>query len=917
MAETLLRTKLYVPPVRPNLVHRRRLLDRLDRGVQFGQKLTLVSAPAGFGKTTLASEWAANSEMPAAWLSLDEGDNDSTRFVAYIIAALQTLVLHEAGEAPAQIGEGALGMLQSPHPPAPETVLTTLLNEIVTVQDDFALILDDYHLIDAQAVDDTVSFLLDNLPPQMHLVIITREDPHLPLSRMRARGKLTEIRAVDLRFSSAEAAQFLNQAMGLNLAAEDIGVLEMKTEGWIAGLSLAAISMQGRRDTSDLIQSFTGSHRFVLDYLIEEVLEQQPEELQTFLLSTAVLNKLTGPLCDALTNQDNGWETLERLERANLFVVPLDEERCWYRYHHLFADLLHQRLQQTDPDLLPALHLRASMWYEENGFIDEAIEHALQKEDFERAADIIAEYIDDDWQYGERKKLQRWLVGLPEELIEVKPQLCILYARILFTRGQISESERYIQAAEAALGVGTFARLLPASKEMEQRLDPEKKQLWGRMATVQSGLVSYRGDEEGSIQYAKQALRYLPKSDLAWRSSALDLLASAYSVTGDAVSAFHTRLGAIETSKAAGNAYITLYTSLRLVVTLRDLGRLQQAIELCEEQLSIAKENGLSQTALVGWLYALWGEILAEKHELEQARELAIQGVNLTDHGKDVILLSSSTLCLLRVLFSQRDWDEAAAIIQAVNGHTPEKEMSPWITNQMAAWQARIWLAQGKLDRASRWAEESEFDVDDALLPLHDFDYVVLARILTAEGRLDEAGRLLQRLYEAAEAGGRISKAIELLVLQALVYQAKGDVGQALGALEAALDLAEPGGFTGIFVDEGPAMAHLLSEAQRRGVAPQPVRRLLAAFEGTGAGPDGALPAETPGSELIEPLSERELEVLHCIAEGLSNREIANRLYLSLNTVKVHARNIYGKLGAHRRTEAVARAKALGVLPSI
>ena len=387
MSTPILATKLYVPPPQPKVVLRPRLIERLNEGLH--RKLTLISAPAGFGKTTLVSEWVAGCERPAAWLSLDEGDNDPTRFLAYLVAALQTIA--------ANIGEGVLGALQSPQPPPTESILTTLLNEIATVPDDFVLVLDDYHVIDARTVDDALTFLLDHLPPQMHLVIATREDPHLPLARLRARGQLTELRAADLRFTPAEAAEFLNGVMGLNLSAEDIAALETRTEGWIAGLQLAAISMRGHEDATSFIESFTGSHRFVLDYLVEEVLQQQSESVQAFLLRTSILDRLCGPLCDAvlLDPSASGQETLEYLEHANLFLVPLDNERRWYRYHHLFAELLRQRLHQSvasatgDERAWPNCTYAPAQWYEDNGLDMEAIHHALAAEDFERAASLI------------------------------------------------------------------------------------------------------------------------------------------------------------------------------------------------------------------------------------------------------------------------------------------------------------------------------------------------------------------------------------------------------------------------------------------------------------------------------------------------------------------------------------------------
>jgi LuxR family maltose regulon positive regulatory protein len=936
---SLLQTKLYIPPIRRELVSRPRLLDWLNAGLH--RNLMLVSAPAGFGKTTLVAEWLAVCErlepkVRAAWLSLDEGDNDTARFLAYLIAALRTIE--------ANIGKGALSALQSPQPPLAEVVLTQLINEITAIPRSMILVLDDYHLLEAQAIHDALTFLLEHLPSQMHVVIASREDPPLPLARLRARDQLIELRATDLRFTSSEAADFLNRVMGLGLSAEDVAALEARTEGWIAGLQLAAlalqgpISMQGRKDPATLIESFTGSHRFVLDYLVEEVLEQQSKSIQTFLLQTTVLKRLTGSLCDAILSRGaeeqrsewdpdtsaphlpsssaSGQEILEHLERSNLFVIPLDEERRWYRYHHLFADLLWQRLHRTQPEQIPGLHGRASLWYEQNGFVDEAIEHALRAEDFGRAADLVEGRAETLWGSGEQIRLQGWLEALPAEQVCSRPQLCIFHAWGLFASGQQSAAKQSLQAAERALDrtAGRETDAAPAKRVHMPVSDMTKIQ--GRAAAVRAFMASFRGDVSDIIQYSRQALERLPEQDLVWRSSATIALGDAYSFNGELVAACRARLEALEASKATGNWYMILIASMKLAVTLRQQGQLQRVIETCQQQWQLAKESGLSQTAVVGWLLAVWGEVLAELNDLERAIDRAERGTELTERSGDVAMIGWSYVCLVRALFSRGDMAGAEEIIQRMENIARETHVPPWITSLMAAWQARIWLAQDKLDAASQWAQERGLDADRDPALVHEMEYIALARLLIAQGRQDEASKLLRRLLDATEAGGRISRAIEILNLQALSAQAGDDTAKTMTSLERALSLAEPGGFVGIFVDEGPPMACLLYQALDRGIAPDYTRRLLAAFPVVE--PEKTAPSSTkvPKSELIEPLSEREIEVLQLIAEGLTNREIATRLSLSVNTVKVHSRNIYGKLGAHNRTEAAARAQALGILPS-
>ncbi len=921
MPETLLRTKLFVPPVRPKLVPRPHLIERLNQGLQQGHRLSLISAPAGFGKTTLASEWVGSLRLRdgredqvadrIAWLSLDEKDNDPNRFLAYFVAALSQA---ESGEV--TIGRGALAMLHSPQPPSAESVLTSLINDVSAVSEGIIFILDDYHLIDAPLVDDALTFMLKHSPPQMHLVIVTRADPDLPLARLRARGQLTELRGADLRFVYSEAAEFLNQKMGLDLSEEDVKALETRTEGWIAGLQLVAISMQGRKDVSSLIQAFTGSHRYVLDYVIDEVLEQQPDDVQMFLLQTAVLDRLTGSLCDALTGHDNGQATLEMLDQANLFIVSLDEKRQWYRYHHLFADLLRQRLRNVRREQAPTLHRRASAWYEKNGFADEAIEHALQAGDFEWALRLIEGQADAVWQRGEHAKLRRWLHELPGELVRSRPLLCIFQAWDLFASGHQEAAELRLKTAEQALNSNANPAKRSSPVGQSQVANDERMKIRGRAATIRAFLASFRGDIQAIHEYSHQALEYLPAEDLTWRSTAGVALGDAYSFVGELATATQVRLEALQAGKAAGNTYMILIASMKLAVSLRQQGQLERVIEICKQQLQLANQSGLSQTGVAGWIMAIWGEALAELNDLDGAIQHAKTAEELTRHGRDLGMIGWTYVCLTRIFYSTGNMAGAQEIVRKMEIIGQDSHVPPWITGLMSAWQVRIWLAQGKLDSASQWLTAFRLDGAEDFNYLHEMETIALARILIARGQLDEAAPLLQKLLEATELGGRTSRMIEILLLQALAFQASGHASQALVKLERALSLAEPGGFVRIFVDQGPAMAHLLNEALDLGIAQEYVQRLLAAYPAAAPEATSSTKSDVDQSELVEVLSDRELEVLGLIAEGLTNREIASRLYLSQHTVKVHTRNIYGKLGVHNRTHAVSRARASGILPS-
>ena len=878
----MLATKLYLPPPRPHMVSRPRLLERLNAGLH--HKLTLISAPAGFGKTTLVSAWLAGCERSAAWLSLDEGDNDPARFLAYLIAALQTI-------APT-IGKGVLGVLQSPQPPSTEALLTTLLNDLTTIPNQFVLVLDDYHLIEAQPIDQALAYLVEHLLPQMHLVIATRQDPQLPLARLRARGHLTELRAADLRFTPAEAADFLNQVMGLGLLAEDITALERRTEGWIAGLQLAALSLQGHPDAASFIASFTGSHHFVMDYLVEEVLHQQSEHIQTFLLRTSILDRLCGPLCDAvvLDPSISGQATLAYLEHANLFIVPLDHERRWYRYHHLFADLLRQRLPQSIASStrdvasqVNELHIRASQWYEDAGLEIEAFHHATAANDVERAERLMDGKGIPLHLRGAVMAILDWLASLPTTTLNARPSLWWRYAALLLVNGQTTGVEEKLDAAEAALqGV---------------EADDKTRTLIGRIAAARATLALTRYQAETMIAQSRRALEYLPPDNSSLRANAYWTLGTAHLFQGDRAPARQAYTEAIAISQASGNIFTSILATIGLGNVQEADNQLHLAAETYRHVLHLAGDQPLQ---IVYEAHLGLARICYEWNDLGAAEQYGRQSLELARQYDRVI--DRFVLCevfLARLKLAQGDVAKAAALLAQADQAARQKNFVYRIPDVAAA-QVVTLLRQGKLAAAAHLAETHKLPISQA-------------RVSLAQGDLSAALAVLEPWRQQVEAQGWEDERLKVLVLQALARQAQGKQDQALHLLFEALALAESGGFIRTFVDEGLPMAQLLSKAAAQGKMPDYIATLLAPFEGERQKhKDQSYPL--PIQSLIEPLSQRELEVLRLIAQGLSNQEISERLVLALDTVKGHNQRIFGKLQVQRRTEAVARARELGLL---
>jgi LuxR family transcriptional regulator, maltose regulon positive regulatory protein len=923
MPAPVLATKLYIPPPRPNIVPRPRLIERLNDGLAMGCRLTLISASAGFGKTTLVSNWITDCGRPVAWLSLDEGDNDPVRFITYLIAALQTI---KAG-----LGEGVLSTLQSHQQPQVEMALTTLLNEISSIPDSFLLILDDYHVIDSKPVDDTLAFLVEQPPPQMHLVIATREDPSLPLARLRVRGQLTELRTADLQFTSSEATEFLNRMMGLNLSDEDVAALESRTEGWIAGLQLAALSMQGRSDAASFIQAFTGSHRYVLDYLVEEVLHRQPEQIRSFLMQTTILDRLCASLCNAVTDREDSKEMLEILERDNLFVIPLDDQRQWYRYHHLFAEVLQAYLQEAQSDRISELHRRASVWFEQNNLSADAIRHALASKDFERAADLIERvWMVMDLNYQHVTWLG-WVKALPEDLVYAHPVISVGYAWALLGSGELEASEARLRDAERWLEPADLHAEDSSVKTSLESFDYHQDKLRRKMIVVDeaefrslpasiAAARAYRalalGDIPGTKMYARQTLALVTEETSPHHTQGTALLGLAEYASGDLQVAeqellkFQALMWQVNDLASAIGITFAL-ANIKLVQ-----GRLREAVSAYRQSLQIAVNRGAPFFIGVSDLYRGLSELLCEQNELEAAAQHLSTAQQMGERGATTGW--TQRLCVAQARLKASHGDLAGALV-LLDEAERQYVRNPLPDPPVAALKARMWVRQGRLNEAFAWVREQNLSPDDELSFMREFEHFTLARALIARyktdrapGDLQAALSLLARLLQAAETGGRNGSVIEILILQSLAYQAQGDQPRALASLERALSLAEPEGYVRIFVDKGEAVRLLIEVQSRNRDHPLSgyVDKLLSAF----AQPAATTPKskiKNLKSEIVEPLSERELEVLKLLRSELSGPEIAEQLIVSLNTLRSHTKSIFNKLGVNNRRAAVRRAEEL------
>lgn len=902
----LLQTKLHAPRRRTGLVRRSRLTARLRQTPEAA--LTLVSGPAGFGKTTLLAEWlrkAPSDGLRGAWLSLDGRDNDPVVFWSYVIAALQ--------QACPGVGDAAIALLQSSQP-STEAAIATLVNELEAMADHVVLVLDDYHVIEAPEVQDGMAFLLQHLPQHVHVVVAGRADPALPLARLRARGELVEIRAADLRFTRDETATYLSDVSGLNLSTEDVVALDGRTEGWIAALQLAVLSMQGRDDVSGFIAGFAGDDRHIVDFLVEEVLQRQTDEVRTFLLRTCVLDRLTGPLCDAVTGGRGGKTQLEALERQNLFVMPLDERRSWYRYHHLFADVLRTYLLDEQPDAVADLHVRASRWYEREGDRLEALRHAVAADDLERAAGLMELAMPALRRSRQEATIRTWEDMLPHELVRTRPVLNIGLLGARASGGDFRGLEDRLRDAEQWLDMsqrGAGGRDGPNPEEMVVVDTEELALLPGTIQMYRAAHALLQNDPAGTMQHARAALRLTPPGDHLPRAGAMALLGLAAWTTGNLGDAHQAYADSMSIMERAGFASDVLGCALALADLELAQGHLLAAQRTYERGVRHGTDHRGPALRGTADMHVGLSEVYRERNDLGEAKQHLQKSQDLGEHLGLPQNPYRWRVAMARLRQASGDLDGALELlVEAERVYTGD--FSPNV-RPIPALKARMLLAKGAIHEAAAWARSCNLTVDDDLSYLREYEHVTLARVLVAQrvtdDRADPLGglfRFVDRLLSAAEHGGRAGSVIEIVLLRTLALQVRGNVPLAHASLERALSLAEPEGYVRLFLDEGPPMVSLLKGVAKQSGRTAYVHRLVAAADRGRSSPSH--------QGLVDPLSDRELEVLRLLGTDLDGPDIARELVISLNTVRTHTKHIYTKLGVNNRRAAVRQGRQLNLL---
>jgi LuxR family maltose regulon positive regulatory protein len=894
----VLLTKLHIPPAGDNIVHRTELFEKLNLGLC--RKLIVISAPAGFGKTTVLSDWIHQHRIPAAWLSLDNGDNDPVEFLSYIISGIQSIN--------AAFGQSALMLLKSPNEPNPESITGLLINDILKINHDFLLVLDDFHLISNHEIIKLVAFLLERIPGNIHIVISTRSDPTLPIARLRSQNQMVELRSSDLSFSANEISDLFKK-LKFKLSIDDVYSLETITEGWIAGLQLSALSMQGREDISGYIHDLKGDNRYILDYLMEEVLKIQTDDIREFLIQSSVLGQMSAPLCNKVLNRNDSRLILETLDKNNMFIVPLDDERHWYRYHHLFADLLKQRLQQNDQMLIFDIHNRACDWFEQNNMVDLAIEHALENKNYEKSIHLLGKIVESMWENGLHVAIHKYGDLMPEELIKNNPEFCLYYAWILISSGKLEQAKPYLTSAEKI----TTNRL--ADKNISGENIDYNKNLLGKIFVAFAHLNSNEEHPERIIEYCEKAMENLKEDNPLWYSWIWFSYGIAFYAVGDIHECNKAFKNAWEYGKKSGNLYLISSIAFRVADIEQQLGHYKSAYKKCTDLLTFMKERGYSQIAKTEWTYAGLFIVMAGTQaawaNMDKAHEYIKIAYDLCKTTKDLSIKIPILMIYSIVLVECGDITGAEKKMNEMEDIIKHNYVAPFLTYVYLSSKIFILTEMGQLDQAEDLISEYGLGLDKKKSQMDDMAYFPYARILLAQYRLDEAELLINELYTLANESKRIERLIAIKMYYAILYKMKGNHEKAVINVIEAMEMAANENLLSYFLYDLQDTKDLLNEAfkihatTKTKIPDKFVENLKLVIERK---------EKRKKIHVAIDLSARELDTLKLIAEDLSNQEIADKLFISLNTVKTHVKNIYLKLEADNRTKAIAKAKELGII---
>jgi LuxR family maltose regulon positive regulatory protein len=895
----MLLTKLHIPPVGNNIVHRSELFEKLNSGLS--RKLILISAPAGFGKTTVVSDWIDQNKIPTTWFSIDNGDNDPIDFLSYIISGIQSI--HTA------FGQSALKLLNSPNRPSVESIASLLINEILNINQNFLLVLDDFHLIKSNEVLNLVTYLLEHIPGNIHIVILTRSDPALSVSRLRSQHQLVELRSSDLSFSANDISILFNKKLKLGLSIEDVISLETKTEGWVAGLQLTALSMQGREDISKFIQDLKGDNRYIMDYLMEEVLKIQSEDIVEFLLETSILEQMSGPLCNAVLNRNDSQLILETLEKNNMFVIPLDEERTWYRYHHLFADLLKQKLLQKETSIVKAIHNKACSWFEENSMNELAVEHAFEINNYEKGIQILGGIVKRMWETGQHSAILKYGNLLPDELIKRNPEICLYYSWILISTGQIEEAEPFLVSAEK------ITTKLINDKMSSKEIILQYKILLGKLSVTMAYMKLFSAPAEKIINYGEIAIENLSGKNHLWIGWAWYYIGNAEMSRGNFEKSNKALDNALIHSRRSGNLYLISSITTTIVTHKLYMGQYNSAFEQCSDLLSFMKEGGYSQIAKTEWMYSglftmisviqsIWTDFDEALENVKTAYDLCKNEKNI--HHKIMALLAYSY-----VLYAHEDKSGAFDKINQLEDVLKQYKISPHLASTYIGWKIYLLIEMDQTPKANDFAKEMGLGLKEKISYEYILSHIFYIRLMLVQYKFDEAGWLLSEFYAIADQAKGIERLVQLKILYAVLYKMTDEHNKAVVNFIEAMELAAEENLLIYFLFDLNITNDLLNDVykiQATGDTKIPdnfIDKLKQAIE---------MKKSRKKNHAEFELSARELDTLKLIAENLMNQEIADKLFISVNTVKTHLKNINLKLGVVNRAEAVTKAKELRLI---